>query len=94
MQKVVSVTELQRNFQAIFDEVTTANTPYILTPSSRPEAVLISYEEFLQWQSMREQEVLARSDALMTRMAEQNGRFSDEEIMSDIENAREERGVE
>lgn len=94
MQKVVSVTELQRNFQAIFDEVTTENTPYILTCSSRPEAVLISYEEFLQWQAMREQEVLARSDALMTRMAEQNGRFSDEEIMSDIENAREERGVE
>lgn len=93
MQKVVSVTELQRNFQAIFDEVTTENTPYILT-CSRPEAVLISYEEFLQWQSMREQEVLTRSDALMTRMAEQNGRFSDEEIMSDIENAREERGVE
>lgn len=87
MQKIVGVTELQRNFRAIFDEVANENTPYILTRSSRPEAVLISYEEFVQWQSMREQEVLARFDALMTRMAKRNESFSDEEVAVDVEAA-------
>lgn len=90
MQKIVGVTELQRNFRAIFDEVANENTPYILTRSSRPEAVLISYEEFVQWQSMREQEVLARFDALTTRLAQQNESFSDEEVAVDVEAALDE----
>ena len=39
MQKIVGVTELQRRFRAIFDEVAD-KTPYILTRGSRPEAAL------------------------------------------------------
>lgn len=87
MQKVIGVTELQRNFRAVFDEVSKKNTPYILTRSSRPEAVLVSYEEYLEWQEMREQDVLSRFDALMARMAQQNEAFTDEEVAADIEAA-------
>lgn len=90
MQKVIGVTELQRNFRAVFDEVAKENVPYVLTRSSRPEAVLVSYEEFLAWQEMREQNVLARFDALMARMAERSEAFSDEEVAADVHAALEE----
>ena len=89
MQKVIGVTELQRNFRAVFDEVAQKKVPYVLTRSSRPEAVLISYEEFLQWQALREQDVLQRFDALMARMAAQNEGVDEEEIRAEVEAARE-----
>ena len=60
MQKVIGVTELQRNFRFVFDEVTKGNTPYVLTRSSRPEAVLIPYEDFLRFQAQEEQLVVAQ----------------------------------
>lgn len=60
MQKVIGVTELQRNFRFFFDEVTKGNIPYVLTRSSRPEAVLIPYEDFLRFQAQREQLVAAQ----------------------------------
>lgn len=90
MQKVIGVTELQRNFRAVFDEVAKENVPYVLTRSSRPEAVLVPYEEFLAWQEMREQNVLARFDALMARMAERSEDFSDEEVAADVRAALDE----
>ena len=31
MNKIIGVTELQRNFRAVFDEVVKRRTPYILT---------------------------------------------------------------
>jgi prevent-host-death family protein len=92
MQKIIGVTEMQRNFRSIFDEVAKEHTPYVLTRGSRPEAVLISYEEFLQLQALREQEVLARFDVLLARMSKRNEAFSDEEIAADIEAARNELG--
>jgi prevent-host-death family protein len=88
MQKIVGVTELQRRFRAIFDEVVRKNTPVVLTRGSRPEAVLISYEDYLRFQEMQESEVLARFDRVWNRLAELNAGFSDEEISEDIEKAR------
>jgi prevent-host-death family protein len=52
MQKIIGVTELQRQFRKILDEVTRRKTPYILTRGSRPEAVLIAYDEFLRLQEL------------------------------------------
>ena len=88
MQKIVGVTELQRRFRAIFDEVVTKKTPVILTRGSRPEAVLISYQDYLSFQEMRESEVLAHFDQVWDRLAELNKDFSAEEITEDIEAAR------
>ncbi len=50
MHKVIGVTDLQRKFRLIFDEVAHKNTPYVLTRGNRPEAALIPYEVFLQFQ--------------------------------------------
>jgi prevent-host-death family protein len=81
MQKVIGVTELRRHFKAVFDEVAQENVPYVLTRGSRPEAAMISYEDFLKSQALQEEGILARFDALTERMAERNVEFTDEDVM-------------
>ncbi len=90
VQKIVGVTELQRRFRAIFDEVVHKGIPVVLTRGSRPEAVLISYEDYLRFQEIQESEVLAHFDRVWDRLAELNAAHSDEEIAADIEIARRE----
>jgi prevent-host-death family protein len=90
MQKIIGVTELQRRFRSIFDEVVRKKTPVILTRGSRPEAVLISYQDYLRFQEIQEGEVLARFDQVWDRLAEINKSYSEEEIATDIAAARRE----
>ena len=92
MYRIIGVTELQRRFRPVFDQVTKENVPYVLTRGSRPEAALISYEEFLRFMSLQEQQVLARFDQLVARMAEQNAAVSEEEVADDVAAARAELG--
>ena len=92
MHKIIGVTELQRRFRPVFDQVAKENIPYVLTRGSRPEAALIPYEEFLRFQALQEQEVLARFDRLVTRMAEQNAAVGEEEVSADVAAARAELG--
>jgi prevent-host-death family protein len=86
MQKIIGVTELQRRFRVVFDEVAKNNIPYILTRGSRPEAALIPYQEFLRFQELQEAEVLSRFDQLMARMAEQTT-ANEEEVAADVNEA-------
>ena len=88
MQRIIGVTELQRRFRAVFDEVANGNAPYVLTRGSRPEVAMISYEEYQRYQAFREQEILARFDALTERMATQNAAVTDDEVAEDIAAAR------
>jgi prevent-host-death family protein len=90
MQKIIGVTELQRRFRSVFDEVAHKHIPYVLTRGSRPEAVLIPYEEFLRFQALQEEEVLARFDRLAARMARQNAAYSEAEVAADVAAARDE----
>lgn len=87
VQKIIGVTELQRRFRSVFDEVVLDKVPYILTRGSRPEAVLISYEAFLRYQELDEAEVLGRYDRMVTRLAEQNAPYGEDEVAADIEAA-------
>ena len=88
MQKIVDVTELQRKFRLLFEDVVRKRIPLILTRGSRPEAVLIPYEDYLRFQQMQESEVLARFDKVWNRLAEVNAEFSEDEIAADIKAAR------
>lgn len=92
MQRIIGVTELQRRFRSVFDEVARKRVPYILTRGSRPEAALIPYEEFLRFQALQEQDVLARFDRLVARMTEQNATLSEEEVATDVAAALSELG--
>jgi prevent-host-death family protein len=88
MNKIIGVTELQRRFKSVLDEVVKRGVPYILTRGSRAEAALLPYEDFLRYQEMQEKEILARFDLLRERMAEQNRQYSEEEVDADIRAAR------
>jgi prevent-host-death family protein len=88
MQHIVGVTELQRHFKSFFDQVVRKRIPIILTRGSRPEAALIPYEDYLQFQQMRESEILAGFDQVWERLDQLKEEFSDDEITGDIEAAR------
>jgi prevent-host-death family protein len=88
MQKIIGVTELQRRFRPFFEEVIRKRIPLVLTRGSRPEAVIIPYEDYLRFQQMQEVEVLAHFDQVWNRLAEVNAKFGDEEIAADIQAAR------
>lgn len=88
MQKIIGVTELQRQFRSFFEDVVRKRIPIVLTRGSRPEAVLLPYEDYQRYQQMQESEVLARFDQVWNRLAQLNASFSDEEIAADIEAAR------
>ena len=88
MQMIVGVTELQRRFRSFIDQVVYKRTPIVLTRGSRPEAVLIPYEDYLRFQELQEVEVLARFDQVWERLDALNASYSDDEVSEDIQAAR------
>ncbi len=88
MQQIIGVTELQRKFRSFFDEVVRKRTPLVLSTGSRPEAVLIPYEDYLRFQQMQESEVLALFDQVWNRMAEVNAEVNEADLRTDIQSAR------
>jgi prevent-host-death family protein len=87
MNKIIGVTELQRKFRSVFDEVVHDHTPYILTRGSRPEAAIIPYDQYVKFIQGRESEVMRRLDETLARMAQVNAHFTDEEVERDVEEA-------
>jgi prevent-host-death family protein len=84
MDKIIGVTDLQRRFRKTFDEVAEDHVPYILTRGSRPEAVLIPYEQYLRFIRADADSIIKRFDDLLARMSGANGRFSEEEVAKDV----------
>ena len=85
MHRIIGVTDLQRRFRSVLNEVVGDHVPYVLTRGSRPEAAIIPYEEFAQFLAWKEQDVLYEFDRVMTRLAEQNAVYSDDEVAADVE---------
>ncbi|HXV65183.1 MAG TPA: type II toxin-antitoxin system Phd/YefM family antitoxin [Vicinamibacteria bacterium] len=85
MDKIIGVTELQRRFKAVFDEVAKDRIAYILTRGSRPEAVMIPYTQYQKFVRLDESGVLSRFDKLLERMELANARYSDEEVEHDLQ---------
>jgi prevent-host-death family protein len=85
MNKIIGVTELQRRFRSVFDEVVGRHIPYVLTRGSRPEAVLVPYEQYLRFAQADEAGVLKRFDNLVSRMAMVNAKYADSEVGADLE---------
>ncbi len=52
MEKIIGVTELQRRFKSVLDDVVHKGAAYVVAGGSRPEAVLISYERFQRYQTL------------------------------------------
>jgi prevent-host-death family protein len=90
MHKTVRVPDVERSFRTVFEEMKRDHVPYVLTEDSRPEAVLVPYDEFLKLQRFQEEKVLARFDETWGRLGARNANRSEEEIAEDIAAARDE----
>lgn len=93
MTRVIGVTDLQRRFRPIFDEVAYKGQTYILTRGSRPEAAMIPYDDFLRLQQLQEKQVLERFSRLLERMTQLNATYSEAEIEADLRAAEADLGV-
>lgn len=69
MQNIIGVTDLQCRFRAVLDEFFRQQVRYVVTRGSRPEAVLLPYEDFLRFQELEEQDVLRAFDRCRARLA-------------------------
>lgn len=87
MNQITGVTELQRNFKRMFDHVAKKKTALVLTRKSRPEAVMLPYDEYLRLVQWRESEIVARFERIAAKMREANARFNDAEIEADLTQA-------
>ena len=87
MNQIIGVTELQRRFRSVFDEVTRKGIPYVLTRGSKPEAVLLPYEEYLKFKKLSDDEADQKFDAMVERLGKLNAKFSDEEVRADVDKA-------
>ena len=88
--RIIGVTELQRRFKAIFDEVREGRVPYVLTRGSRPEAVLLPYEEYERLGRLDEKEVSYRFDRLLERTRRHSEDTTEEDVLADVRRARNE----
>jgi prevent-host-death family protein len=84
MNKIIGVTQLQRRFRVVFDEVVKQRIPYVLTRGSRPEAVLLPYDEYMRFVQADEAGILRRFDVVQERMNAANSRYSDDEVEADL----------
>lgn len=89
-QRIIGVTDLQRRFKAVIDEVREDRVPYVVTRGSRPEAVLLPYDEYVRLEQLDEKEVVYRFDRLLERMRERNRGISEERAAADARRARDE----
>lgn len=60
MHKIIRISELRNSLRSFLEEVIQKKTPIILTRGKHPEAALISYEDFLHYQEIRESESILR----------------------------------
>ncbi len=62
-------------------------SPHILTRKSRPEAVLLPYDEYLRLAALSTSEITERFSKVIARMQVVNAQYNDEEIEHDLREA-------
>jgi len=80
MHKIVGIPELRQRLHDIVEEVVQEHTAYLVERDSHPEAALVSYQDYLRLQALKEQEVLSRFNAAWRRIGEQNAHLTEEEV--------------
>ena len=88
MFKIIDVTELQRRFRFVFDEVVEQQTTFVLTRGGQPQAVLVSYQEYRRLQADQTEDALAQFDRAWDRLARINAGVDENQLAADIEAAR------
>ena len=78
MSKSIGISDLPRGMRGAVDEVTRHKTSILLTRNQRPEAAIISYEDYLHFQAMRESESLMHFHELRSLNARKGIQLGDE----------------
>jgi len=85
--QMVTVTDIQRNFKHILDDLVPKN-PTLILRDSVAEAVIISFEEYKRMLNLEKELIKNKVLANMDCLARLNKDFTDEEINRDIEYAK------
>ena len=85
--QMVSVTEIQRNFKYILDNLVPKN-PTLILRDSVAEAVLLSFEEYKRLANLEKDILKMKVLANLDDLHERNKDISDEEINRDIKYAK------
>lgn len=81
---MVTVTDVQRNFRHILDNLVSKN-PTIVLRNNVAEAVIISFSEYKRLANLEKGLLKNEMFTMMNEMYEKNRHFTDEEIDKDIE---------
>jgi prevent-host-death family protein len=92
MEQSIGTTDLRQRLTDILQEVRERREAYIVETFGRPQAAIISIDEYRQFQRFREEReaFFERLEASATRNAERNAGLSDAEVLAIIEQARRE----
>lgn len=92
MERSIGATDLRQRLTDILQAVRERRETYIVETFGRPQAAIISLDEYRQFQHFRrEREAFFEwLEATATRNAERNVGLTDEEVLAIIEQAREE----
>lgn len=85
--QMVSVTDIQRNFKHILDNLV-SKSPTVVLRDSTAEAVIMSFEEYKRLLNLEKDILKMQVLADMEYLHEMNKDFTDEEIDKDIEYAK------
>jgi len=84
---MVTVTEIQRNFKYILDNLVPKN-PTLILRDSVAEAVILSFEEYKRLANLEKKLLKSEMFSILDELAEKNKNISFEEIDRDIEYAK------
>jgi len=98
MPKIIGVSEARAKLKTIIDRVVEDKEPYILMRGSRPQAAIVSYDEYVSLQEQARRQWNDRFDSALARSREsfrgwllergfEPDKLSDDEVAEIIKNA-------
>ncbi len=89
-EKSIGSRDLRQQLTDVLRTVQEQRATYIIETFGRPQAAIISMEEYAQFQQFRQEReaFFAQLDEIATRSAEKNKGLSNEQVLAIIEDAR------
>lgn len=82
--QTVTTTDIQRGFSKILDNLV---DPLIIIRDSRPQAVIVEYEDYLDLKKVKEMETTRELEELLAKVHARNSHIPAEEVEKDVEEA-------
>lgn len=85
--RIVSTTEVQRNFKQVLAKLQSSNEPLVVVRDSQPEAVMLPYVEYQRLADLEKSILKVQMDAIWKELEVKNKKISEKEIERDIKEA-------